>query len=200
MSRGNKLRLIGGLLRVAPKLPWRVVLFQARALLVALRRDDTFTLQSVARPEQVATLLRLAGDRPLVVELGTATGWTAAAFVLADARRQVISCDPVVQRERGRYLGLLPAAASARLTLLQMEGAAAATTSADPVGLLFVDSSHDEQATLDEWRAWRPRLAPGAVVVLHDYGHPAFPGVAAAVERLGLDGEVADGMFVCTLP
>ena len=67
MSRGNKLRLIGGLLRVAPKLPWRVALFQARALAIALRLGDTFTLQSVARPEQVVTYARNVWHHPMTV-------------------------------------------------------------------------------------------------------------------------------------
>jgi hypothetical protein len=32
-------------------------------------------------------------------------------------------------------------------------------------------------------------------VVLHDYGHPDFPGVAEAVDELGLEGEATGGIF-----
>lgn len=64
------------------------------------------------------------------------------------------------------------------------------------VDLLFIDSSHTREATLQEWHAWRPRLAPGALVVFDDHGHPEFPGVAEAVRELGLDGHVEAGMFV----
>ena len=44
--------------------------------------------------------------------------------------------------------------------------------------------------------AWRPALAPGALVLFHDYGHPGFPGVAEAVSKLGLHGSADGGIFV----
>jgi predicted O-methyltransferase YrrM len=181
-------------------LPARVAFFQARAVALAIRHGDTFSLRSAAQPRQIAELIRLAADRRHVVELGTATGWTAAALTLSDPARRVTSCDPIVQPQRDRYLGLLPSSARARLQLLQVEGASAARLTPDPVDMLFVDSSHEEQATIDEWTAWHPRLASRAVVVLHDYTHPEFPGVAAAVRTLGLSGQVREGMFVWSAP
>jgi hypothetical protein len=66
--------------------------------------------------------------------------------------------------------------------------------------MLFIDSTHEREGTLTEFRAWRERLAPGAVVAFHDYGHPEFPGVAQAVAELGLDGEVHGGLFVWFSP
>jgi predicted O-methyltransferase YrrM len=181
-------------------LPARVALFQARAVALAIRHGDTFSLRSAAQPRQIAELIRLASGRRHVVELGTATGWTAAALTLSDPARRVVSCDPNVQPQRERYLGLLPSSARERLTLLQVEGASAARLTPDPVDMLFIDSSHEKQATIDEWNAWRPRLASQAVVVLHDFTHPEFPGVAAAVRELGLSGQVREGMFVWSAP
>jgi hypothetical protein len=35
--------------------------------------------------------------------------------------------------------------------------------------------------------------------VFHDFGNPAVPGVAEAVEELGLAGEVAGGSYVARL-
>ena len=64
------------------------------------------------------------------------------------------------------------------------------------VDLLFIDSSHERQATIDEWHAWRPRLAPDALVGFHDCDHPEFPGIAQAIEELGLSGQRRAGMFV----
>ena len=174
-------------------------MFHTRALIAAWRVGDEFAWESVTRPADVATLLQLAEGRRSVVELGTATGWTSAAFVLADGERRVTSFDPVVQENRERYLALLPAAARDRLHLVQAPGAEGAAGFDGTVDFLFVDSTHEHAGTVAEVNAWRPRLAPGAVAVLHDYGNPAFPGVASAVEELGLQGEVVGGSFVCHL-
>jgi hypothetical protein len=77
--------------------------------------------------------------------------------------------------------------------------AAAAASARGPVDLLFVDSTHTRDDTIAELEAWRPRLSPSAVVVLHDYDNPAFPGVREAVEALGLRGEVRRGSFVTSM-
>jgi len=51
-----------------------------------------------------------------------------------------------------------------------------------------------------EFRAWEPRLAPGALVALHDYGNPAYPGVAEAVDELGLSGREHAGLWLWEAP
>ena len=48
---------------------------------------------------------------------------------------------------------------------------------------------------LREFHAWRPNLAEGAIVVFHDYGNPEFPGVAEAVQEIGLPGEVVGASY-----
>jgi predicted O-methyltransferase YrrM len=202
MDRGHALRLLLRFLVAAPTLPPAVAWFHGRALCVALARGDAFTLRSAASPRQVAELLRLARGRRRIVELGTATGWTAAALTVADPARTVVSCDPHVQPGRDRYLHLLGAPARARLVLAHATGVEAAALDAREaeVDLLFIDSSHQRQPTIDEWHAWRPRLAPGALVVFDDHDHPDFPGVAEAVEHLGLTGRRCEGMFVWRAP
>ena len=70
----------------------------------------------------------------------------------------------------------------------------------EDIELLFVDSSHDRDATVAELRAWQPRLAPGALVVLHDYGNPAYPGVGEAVTELGLSGREHAGLWLWEAP
>lgn len=181
-------------------LPARVARFQLRALLQARRLGDEFAWRSATRPADVRLLLDLARGRRRVAELGTATGWTAAALVLDDPGRRVVSFDPVVHAHRDAYLKLLPAAARARLDLRALPGVAGALEVSQPVELLFVDSTHDREGTVAEIRAWRPRLAPDALVVLHDYGNPAFPGVAEAVVELGLRGGARGGCFVWRAP
>jgi predicted O-methyltransferase YrrM len=196
LSALSDLRLLAARLPALRVLPPRVAVFHARALVHALRAGDDFAVQSATRPQDVALLLRLAAGRRYVVELGTATAWTTAAFALADPERRVLSFDPVEQPHRAEYLRLLPARARERVSLVRAPGADGPPHATAPVDLLFVDSTHERDATIAEIEAWRPHLAADGVVVLHDYDNPAFPGVREAVEALGLRGLRQAGSFV----
>jgi len=191
------LRQLARLLLATRALPARAALFQARAMLRAARLGDDWALQSSTRPADVAELLSVAKGRRRVVELGTATGWTAGALLLAEPERRLTSFDPVVREHREDYLGLLPRTARERLELVPAPGHEAR---GERIELLFVDSSHDRDATVAEFRAWEPRLAPGALVVLHDHGNPAYPGVAEAVIELGLSGREHAGLWLWNAP
>lgn len=177
-------------------LPPRVARFQLRALRLARRLSDEFAWQSATRPADVKELIRLADGRRRVAELGTATGWTAASLVLADPTRTVVTFDPVVQENRNEYLGLLEDADRERIQMLRLPGVEGPAYLEHKPELLFIDSTHEQEGTVAEVRAWLPHLARGALIVLHDYGNPAFPGVAEAVEELQLEGEVRGGCFV----
>ena len=190
-------RSLARLLLATRALPPRPALFQVRAMLRARRLGDDWALESSTRPADVAELLRLARGRRTAVELGTATGWTAGALLLADPARRLTTFDPIAREHREAYLRLLPRSARARLELVRAPGHEARGTG---VELLFVDSSHDRAATVAEVRAWQPRLAPGGLVVLHDYGNPAYPGVAGAVAELGLHGRRHAGLWLWEAP
>ena len=190
-------RQLARLLLATRALPARAALFQARAMLRAARLKDDWALRSSTRPADVAELLRLARGRTRAVELGTATGWTSGALLLAEPQRRLTSFDPVVREHREAYLALLPRGARERLELVAAPGHDAR---GEGIDLLVVDSSHDRDATVAEVRAWLPRLAPGALVVLHDYGNPAYPGVAEAVAQLGLSGREHAGLWLWEAP
>jgi predicted O-methyltransferase YrrM len=174
----------------------RVRWFVWRARRAARRLGHDWALEAATRDLDLSELLRLAEGRREVVELGTGPSWTAIALALAEPGRRVTTFDPVVHEHRDRYLELAPGAAG-RIDFVQAPGAEAR---GEGIELLFIDSTHEREPTLGEFRAWRPRLAPGAVVAFHDYGHADFPGVAEAVEELGLDGERRGGMFVWRAP
>jgi predicted O-methyltransferase YrrM len=176
-------------------LPPRVAWFQARARILAHRHDDRFSLTSVTRPRDLRTLLSIAEGRRHVVELGTATGWTAISLALADRARRVTTFDIVQRPEPRRYLRLAGADARARIELVTAAGAEGPRDDR-AVDLLYIDSSHERQATIDEVRAWQPVLAPGAAIVFDDYGHPDYPGVREAVRELALPGRPAGTLFV----
>lgn len=197
-TRGRiaRAQALAGQAAALARLPPRVAAFYVRALRTARACGDRWSLDVATRPRELAAILRLARGRRHVVEIGTATAWTSTALVLADPVRQVVSFDVVARAHRERYVALAPAEARRRLDLRLRPGE-------DPppdvtgVDLLFVDGAHDEASNVAVFEAWRPRLAPGALVLFHDFGDPAYPGVAGAIERLGLDGEEHHRLFAC---
>ncbi|MEA2153120.1 MAG: hypothetical protein QOI18_1353 [Solirubrobacteraceae bacterium] len=181
-------------------LPWRVARFYWRARRHARRRGDRFSVASAARPGELAQLLALADGRHAVVELGTGTAWSAIALVLGDPARQVLSYDPSSRAERESYLDLAGPAARERIELRAEPDTRGPHHGDPPAELLFIDSEHERQPVLAAFAAWRHALAPGAVVVFHDYAHPDYPGVRQAVVELGLDGLQVGGLFVWRAP
>jgi len=176
-------------------LPPRVALFQWRAWRLAVRIGDEFSRDSFTRPAKLAVLLDIARGRRRVVELGTATGWTALSLLLADPDRTVVSYDPWARPERAKYARLVGSGVTARARFLSAAGASGPRSS-EPVELLYIDSSHSREETMREVQAWRPVLADGAIVVFDDFDHPDYPGVRQAVQQLGLDGEERAGLFL----
>jgi SAM-dependent methyltransferase len=180
-------------------LPPRVARFYLRARRVARRSGDRFSLDSATRPGELAELLRLARGHRLVVEIGTGTGWTAIALAIADPGRRVWSYDPVVRPETDRYLALTGSNVRERIDLRAVAGESA-EWSGPLVDMVFIDSSHERDETIATFGAWRRRLAPGGIAAFHDYGEPDFPGVADAIEELGLPGEQRGRCFVWRSP
>lgn len=195
MPLGRELRYLINL-RVLPR---RVALFDWRAHRLASRIGDEFSLVSATRPADLALLLRLARGRRRVVELGTGTGWTALALALQDPRRQVITYDPVYRAERERYLELVDGQVRERISFVEAPGSSGPLDE-QAIELLYVDSAHGRRETIEELGAWRPALAPDALVVLDDFTHPGFPGVREAVDELGLSGEQRGTLFVHRVP
>ncbi len=172
-----------------------MALFQWRAWRLGAQLGDEFGRVSATRPWKLATILNLAGDGRLVVELGTAQGWTAISLALAHPQREVISYDPFERPEPQQYLRIVPEHVRRRVTFVVGRGDSGPQTHR-PVDLLYVDTTHERADTIRELEAWRPALRDGAWVVLDDYAHPDFPGVREAVSDLRLDGEEHDGLFV----
>jgi predicted O-methyltransferase YrrM len=178
-------------------LPLRVAWFYFRASRRALRTGDAGVLRAAAGPDSIRHLLEIAAGRQTVVELGTAAGWSAIALTLADAGRTVTTFDPTAWPTRERYLQLMPRNARRRLTFAAIDGAGGAATFADTADLVFIDSSHHRDETVASVLAWRQRLASDGVIVFHDYDNASWPGVAEAINELGLKGESPGGsLFV----
>jgi predicted O-methyltransferase YrrM len=191
MVATSEVRFAGSALR---RLPPRVAWFNLRARGAARRTGDAFSLQSALRPPKLAALLDAAAGRRVLVELGTGTAWTTIALALADPARTIVSYD-IVERERSAYVALVPDSVRSRITFVTAP-AEDGPGDLNGVELLFVDSSHECDATLAQIAVWRPALAPGALIVFDDYGHPDYPGVAQAVAALGASGSVRASMFL----
>lgn len=180
-------------------LPPRVAWFLLRARHEARRAGDHFSLTSALPPRKLRVLLELAEGRTTVAELGTATAWTTLALALADPAREIVSYDPVTYPARDRYAALVAPAVRDRARFVAAPGETLESAPA-AVDLLFVDSSHEREPTIAEFHAWRLRLAPGALVVFDDYDNAHYPGVRAAIDELGLAGEVREGLFAWRAP
>jgi predicted O-methyltransferase YrrM len=186
-------------LAALPLLGPRVAPFYAKALLTALRERDQWTLDVVTRPRELAQVLHAARGRRPAVEVGTASAWTTIALALDDPAREVVSYDVVAHPSRERYLELAPAAARARITLVDR------TVAGDDAGpaaprFVFIDSSHELEETRATFEAWAPRVPAGGVVAFHDFGDPAYPGVQQAVAALGLRGRARGTLFQWVAP
>jgi SAM-dependent methyltransferase len=196
MSLPGSVRSHAGLLAMPP----RASLFYVRALRLAHRTGDAWTLRSATRPTSVARVLRAARGRRRVVEVGTGPGWTTAALALADAERRVVSFDPLVRPERERYLGLLDAASRSRIELVEAPGESGLGGRPPDVDFVFLDGSHGRDDTMRAFEAWSIVASPGAAIAFHDFRNPEYPGVEQAVAALGLDGRTVGDLFLWEKP
>jgi predicted O-methyltransferase YrrM len=171
------------------RLPPRAAIFYVRAIRLARRLGDDWSLISATAPHHLSELIRLAKGRHSVVEIGTGSGWTTGVLALVDRQRTIRTFDPYDLGNRDRYLALL-GSRRLQITVNKRRGD---EPDDQPADFLFIDSSHDEQATIDEFTAWLPILSPGAVVVFHDY---ALPAVESAVHKLSIDGQATNGVYV----
>lgn len=49
--------------------------------------------------------------------------------------------------------------------------------------VVFIDAMHTYEDVLADIKRWWPRVRPGGVMCLHDYGHDHFPGVKQAADE-----------------
>ncbi len=173
----------------------RVLWFHWRARRLAWRTNDLFSVTSVTRPADMRVLLELTRGCSRVVELGTATAWTAITLALDDRRRRVATYDVLEREEAKRYLELVGPDVKERIERVVAPGSTGPRDQ-QSVDLLYIDSSHVREQTIAEVRAWRPYLRPGARVLFDDYAHPDYPGVREAIEELGLEGEQRGELFI----
>jgi hypothetical protein len=177
------------------RLPWPAQRFYWRAGTRAIRARDGWSLKIAVRPLELEKLLELAKGGP-VAEIGTGTGW--CALLLAACGAEVFTCDRIEPPQRRLYRSLVSAETAERVCFSHRPGE-------DPppenisFKLLFIDASHMRDETILTFRAWEAAVDPGGAVAFHDYT-PAWPGVAEAIEALGLEGATHGNLFVWQKP
>ncbi len=183
------------------RLPEEVVRFRRRAILAARVLRDELAVTGSAVPRDLAALLELTREARLVVELGTAAGWTALSIALVNPACRVLTVDDTQKKRRHAYSILVPRAVRSRVEF-RTERAELGCGALRGVDVLFVDVGwHSLEETRDPFLAWEPAVRSGGTVVFHDYRRPDFPGVAAAIDELGLTGELHGGsLFVWRKP
>jgi hypothetical protein len=193
------LRGVGRELVALRGLPRPVGRFYVRALLHALVTRDWFSRRAHARPRELRALLAAAEGAGNVVEIGTGTAWTAIALALAEQHRRVVTYDPLVFRQRARYLATVSRDVQARIELREGPGEDGPREPIE-VGLVFIDTGrHEREPTAAAFRAWEPSVVPGGAVAFHDYGD-RWPAVREAVAELGLEGTTVGVLFVWRKP
>jgi predicted O-methyltransferase YrrM len=196
-SASERLARLGVQTMALVRLPTAVRTFYVRALWVAWRTRDQYSFDVVTRPRDLRAILALAQDADHVIELGTATAWTAIALGVERAARTVTTYDPVYREQRERYLRLVPSQVRDRIHFVQAPGRTG-PSSDQPVDFVFIDGSHDRSDTIMTFEVWRPSIQPGGRVVFHDYMDSSNPGVTEAVQALAITGAKVERMFVWT--
>jgi predicted O-methyltransferase YrrM len=135
-------------------------------------------------------LARLRQGR-IYVEIGSYLGASACFIVRGMQRPEArLYCvdtwmnDAMTDSRQDTYQGFIEntAAYRDRIIPVRTRSDKAVDTVAEAVDFLFIDGDHSFEGVSNDIHAWFPRLAPGAVVVFHDYSWAE--GVQRAVAEL----------------
>ncbi len=100
-------------------------------------------------------------------------GWEYHDPTLVDPDAGVIDTLPVLRRTRRR------AAVEDDVIVMVGRSARVAAVWQTPLGLVFIDGSHTEEAARLDYEGWAPKVAPGGLLVIHDvFPDPADGGQA----------------------
>jgi len=148
-------------------------------------------------PEQLLEMYRLAIDWPVegdIVELGSWVGLTTSYLATAcrvRGRGRVFAVDTFEGTMEGNthyasitnFDGSTLGAFKSRIQqagvddlvdpMIGLTTEMASQYRGDPIRLLLIDADHSYEGVRDDFRLWSPLVAPGGLIVFHDY--LAFP-------------------------
>lgn len=157
-------------------------------------------------PSELAVLVRLAEGKDYL-EVGSFRGLSAwcvahtAAHVTCIDTFRADSAGQAQQPEQTTYAefcrNLAPFWGKVTCLPFSSEEAAAKIPEAATFDVIFIDAMHTYDDCLADIKRWWPRVRPGGVMCLHDYGHGDFPGVEQAFDEVF--GPAPDGTTCVTL-
>lgn len=130
-------------------------------------------------------LAKACGRRGPICEVGSYVGASACALAagVRDSRAEAVvvcvdtwSNDAMTEGPRDTWTEFSENTADYRQIIRPVRGLSAETADAAakaagaPWSLLFLDGDHSEEGVRRDWAAYRPHLAPGAIVAFHDIG------------------------------
>jgi len=151
--------------------------------------------------EHLLSLDRGEGDTINCVEIGVKSGRTMSEILPHFLSVHWTAVDPWVRTagythwssgQIARHEAKFDAVAalySDRVLKVKSKSAEAITLF-DPgtVDLVFIDGDHSYEGVKQDITLYLPTLRPGGILAGHGYGHERFPGVAQAVDELGMPG------------
>lgn len=145
-------------------------------------------------PEDVSLIRSLVRSLPerfvTIVDLGAGSGTTAGA-VLAERTSNLLICTYDVSVDNMNWCEQFVkniGGEKAWAGLVEDSVVASGLWEDRTVDMLMIDTSHEYEHTVQELRAWWPKLDAGAVVWCHDY-RGGYPGVTQAVDEAVARGE-----------
>jgi predicted O-methyltransferase YrrM len=147
--------------------------------------------ETQVQPFQAAVLIgglrATDGIDGCVAEIGAWRGVTTRYLALAAGGSKVVAVDRWV-RAKGdrnyeaflRRTRALPNVAHER----SHSGAAARGWTHGPIRFLFIDAGHDYANVAHDLAAWRPHVAPGGIIAMHDCDDPGFAGCRLAIYEM----------------
>jgi cephalosporin hydroxylase len=133
--------------------------------------------QTVAEVEILEKYAKLKPKKTITIEIGTRNGGTTI-ILATNTFDPVVTIDivPPLPKHWARWPG------GSRI-----EQVTAVSWDVDwdleprPVGLVFIDGSHEYEDVVKDWKHFYPHVVPGGYCLLHDY--QKFPGVTRFVDE-----------------
>jgi len=161
-------------------------------------RHQTFASRIKSTNYEALLLAHLAAGRKRLLEIGSGSGGSMLSLAFGSGTGHVTCIDPfvpydehtaggIVHDVKEGHLGHFQKALDVfdlhnRVTLIRKASADAAAEIPDASqGLVLIDGNHSEWAAALDMRLYWPKVAPGGIMLLHDYT-TRFPGVPAAVK------------------
>lgn len=152
--------------------------------------SQIFGSEMSAHMASLFTLAKFAGAGK-VVECGVGRGWSTLSLLLGVSEHNgaLTSYDREVSTKAAALENFKKVGIDVEGPLLKrwthiakLSFDAAADYADGSVSLLFIDTSHTEENTLQELNLWLPKMRPDGIICGHDYWWYSAPGILCGVK------------------